>query len=71
MFTEMGLVPKTCSLPLHGVTKGDVFVLEMPMRPSRAAISVYHWQMPKWFEPLAQTQPTPASRAFCMASCML
>ena len=55
----MGLVPNVLFLALVGVTRGDVFVAANPINPCFSAISVYHWQIPKWFEPLAHTQPSP------------
>ncbi len=67
----MGLVPNTPSLLLVGATSGDVFVAVMPTSPFSSAMLVYHWQMPKWFDPLAVTQPTPEDSALEMAKSML
>jgi hypothetical protein len=67
----MGFVPKTTVFDRVGDTSGDVFVDVTPIKPSFMAISVYHWQMPKWFEPLAVTQPTPFFLAFSIARRML
>ena len=61
----------TCSLALVGATRGEVLVADMPMSPSSRAMSVYHWQMPKWFDRLAVTQPTPDDFALEMACFIL
>ena len=48
-----------------------MLVEAIPMRFSLVAIAVYHWQIPKWLDPLAVTQPIPDSLAFLMAKFIL
>ena len=62
---------RTCSLALVGATRGEVLVADIPMSPCSRAMSVYHWQMPKWFDLLAVTHPTPDDFALDMACFIL
>ena len=39
--TEIGFVPKMVVADLVGLTSGEVFVEDIPIRPSLTAISVY------------------------------
>ena len=71
VLTAIGFVPKTVFWLLVGATSGEVFVEAIPIRFSREAIAVYHWQIPKWLEFLAATQPIPDSFAFLMAKFVL
>ena len=48
-----------------------MLVADMPMSPSSRAMSEYHWQMPKWFDRLAVTHPTPESFALEIANFIL
>ena len=71
LITEIGFVPNIWSFPLVGATRGEVFVEAMPIIPCSKAMSTYHWQMPKWFDLLAETQPMPEDLALEMARFML